>query len=186
MPLSLSAATLFAAGPDIPADLGAAASRRDFWSAPRRVQSAAAAAAAGGAGLVPSSVLSAAAPTFIPGAIAEEPAPKKRDRGSRRKTREAGVQNHVANAAVANDDATAGESKAPGTASAAGRRDGKKKKKARKRARKSKVAAEGWWRSLDDTNVDPISLEPIRDLEYPPFEIVSDMQRRVVVRAQGV
>ena len=50
----------------------------------------------------------------------------------------------------------------------------KKKEKARKRARKGKGPDPGWWKALEDSIVDPISLEPIRDLEYPPFEVVSE------------
>jgi hypothetical protein len=52
---------------------------------------------------------------------------------------------------------------------------GKKKKKARKRARKGKG---GWWKSLEESIVDPISLEPIRDLSYPPFEVVSEHAKK--------
>ena len=52
-------------------------------------------------------------------------------------------------------------------AAAAGKHGGKKKTlKARKRARERLT--------LEDSIVDPISLEPIRDLEYPPFEVVSE------------
>lgn len=54
--------------------------------------------------------------------------------------------------------------------------DKKSKTKKKTRKKKTKNASnqnQNWWQTLDETIVDPISLDPIRDLLYPPFEIIS-------------
>ena len=40
------------------------------------------------------------------------------------------------------------------------------------RARKKSPGTKKWWRALDDD--DPISLEPLRQLSYEPFELIAD------------
>ena len=42
-----------------------------------------------------------------------------------------------------------------------------------KRKKKDKVKVTGWWRSVED--IDPISLEPISELDYPPFELAREV-----------
>ena len=61
--------------------------------------------------------------------------------------------------------------------SSSGDKKKRKKKRSRKGARGPDGKLVGWWRSLDESIVDPISLEPIRDLDYAPFEIVSEHTR---------
>ena len=49
-----------------------------------------------------------------------------------------------------------------------------KKVKKKKKARKKQKITKKWWKNdLDKNVVDPISLDPICDLSYPPFEIIS-------------
>jgi len=44
--------------------------------------------------------------------------------------------------------------------------------KGNKKKTKVKPKVNGWWRSVED--IDPISLEPISELDYPPFELARE------------
>ena len=59
----------------------------------------------------------------------------------------------------------------------------KKKKKLKKKKKKKNEILKWWQRDLDATIVDPISLDPIRDLSYPPFELSSNHTSEAGVQA---
>ena len=69
------------------------------------------------------------------------------------------VATNQGNSPVVKDD------KEPGTVLAKKKKRGKKKK--------GKQDDKRWWASMTD-EIDPISLEPLSELKYPPFEIVGD------------
>jgi hypothetical protein len=56
--------------------------------------------------------------------------------------------------------------------SAAGAADAKAAEKKEAKKKKTKKGKDEWWRAVED--IDPISLEPISELDYPPFELARE------------
>ena len=181
MQLSPSSVSLFAEGPDISPEITRQASRREFWSRSGAANPSAvvsgeaitAGLAATGAGLVPTALLNVNAKTFMPNGSSANSATDSESRGSKRSAGKPGR----AGRKDKSRRSSPGESKAPeeGFAKGASKNAQRKGGKSRKRNQKSKgnSAKMCWWKTLEETIVDPISLEPIKDLNYPPFELVS-------------